>query len=200
MNNRRSSVSTHLSGCDRQFTPSQSGSSVHRFNPIFDHYRNLKTRIFVFAVLAVLISSSAFAQVRFGTVLGTVADSTGATVSGANVKLTNLGTNETRTMQTASGGLYTFPNLIAGLYKVDIEMSGFKHFTQDKIEVQVDVTTRIDAALQVGNTSETVLVTTEAPPLQTDSASLGTTISQKEVESIPLSGRNVNNMLTLVPA
>ena len=102
-------------------------------------------------------------------------------------------------MQTSSGGLYTFPNLSAGLYKVDVEMSGFKHFTQDKIEVQVDVTTRVDAALQVGNISETVVVTTEAPPLQTDSASLGTTIPQQEVESIPLSGRNVNNMLTLVP-
>ena len=126
-------------------------------------------------------------------------DSTGATVSGANVKLTNLGTNETRTMQSSSGGLYTFPNVSAGIYKVDIEISGFKHFTQDKVEVQVDVTTRVDAALQVGNVTETVLVTSEAPPLQTDSASLGTTISQKEVESIPLSGRNVNNMLTLVP-
>ena len=57
----------------------------------------------------------------------------------------------------------------------------------------------MDAALQVGNVNESVVVTTEAPPLQTDSASLGTTISQEEVESIPLSGRNVNNMLTLVP-
>jgi hypothetical protein len=159
----------------------------------------LKMRAMVLTALAILICSSAFAQVRFGTVLGTIADSTGATVSGANVKLTNLGTNETRTMQTSSGGLYTFPNLSAGLYKVDVEMSGFKHFTQDKIEVQVDVTTRVDAALQVGNISETVVVTTEAPPLQTDSASLGTTIPQQEVESIPLSGRNVNNMLTLVP-
>src|SRR5690242_20405441 len=114
MNNRRSSVSTHLSGCDRQFTPSQRGSSVHRFNPIFDHNCNLETRAFVLVVMAVLICSSAFAQVRFGTIVGTIADPTGATVSGANVKLTNLGTNETRTMQTANGGLYTFPNLIAG--------------------------------------------------------------------------------------
>ena len=63
----------------------------------------------------------------------------------------------------------------------------------------MDVATRVDAKLQVGNVTESVLVTTEAPPLQTDSASLGTTISQTEVESIPLSGRNVNNMLTLVP-
>ena len=142
---------------------------------------------------------SAFAQVRFGTILGTVTDSSGATVSGANVKLTNLGTNDARTAQTGAGGIYTFPNLTAGVYRVDIETPGFKHFTQDKAEVQVDVATRVDATLQVGNVSETVVVTSEAPPLQTDSASLGTTIAQAEVESIPLSGRNVNNMLTLVP-
>src|SRR5437868_2020792 len=70
---------------------------------------------------------------------------------------------------------------------------------QDKVEVQVDVTTRVDPTMQVGNVTESVLVTSEAPPLQTDNASLGTVIGQVEVESIPLSGRNINNMLTLVP-
>ena len=199
MNNRRSSVSTCLLGLAQQLLPSKIEFSVTERRAKHSQYYPLKIWVFILAAVAVLICSTAFAQVRFGTVLGMVSDTTGATVSGANVKLTNLGTNEARTMQTASGGFFTFPNLNAGLYKVDIEMSGFKHFTQDKVEVQVDVATRVDAALQVGNIAETVLVTTEAPPLQTDSASLGTTISQKEVESIPLSGRNVNNMLTLVP-
>ena len=85
-----------------------------------------------------------------------------------------------------------------GCTALKFETQGFKQFIQDNVEVQVDVATRVDAKLQVGNVTESVLVTTEAPPLQTDSASLGTTISQAEVESIPLSGRNVNNMLTLV--
>src|SRR5262249_48407665 len=139
------------------------------------------------------------AQVRFGSVVGTVADPSGGTLSGAAVKLINLGTNETRTMQTGASGTFAFPNLTAGIYRVEIEMSGFKRFAQDRVEVQVDVATRVDATLQVGSVTESVVVTTEAPPLQTDSASLGTTIGQQEVESIPLSGRNVNNMLTLVP-
>lgn len=142
---------------------------------------------------------SANAQVRFGTIVGIVDDPSGAVVSGATVKLINLGTNETRTFETASTGTFTFPNLIAGLYRVDVEMTGFKRFTQDKVEVQVDVTTRVNARLQVGNTSESIVVTTEAPPLQTDSASLGTVIDEQEVASIPVSGRNVNNILTLVP-
>jgi hypothetical protein len=148
---------------------------------------------------AAVLSLQAGAQVRFGSVVGTITDNSGATVSGATVKLTNLGTNETRTAQTSSAGTYVFPNLNAGLYKVEVQMAGFKQFIRDKVEVQVDLASRVDAGLQVGNVSETVEVVNEAPPLQTDSASLGTTIGQKEVESIPLSGRNVNNMLTLVP-
>ena len=150
-------------------------------------------------IVALMTCLSASAQVRFGTVLGTVVDASGATVSGATVKLTNLGTSETRSSQTGGAGTFTFPNLTAGLYRVEVEMAGFKHFTRENVEVQVDVSTRVDAPLQVGNVTESVVVTTEAPPLQTDSASLGTVISQQEVESIPLSGRNVNNMLTLVP-
>ncbi len=158
----------------------------------------LLATLLVFAAVATL-STPANAQVRFGTVVGTVADSSGATVSGATVKLTNLGTNETRTMPTGSEGLYAFPNLIAGLYRIEVEAAGFKRFAQDRVEVQVDVTIRVNATLQVGSVTESVVATTEAPPLQTDSASLGTVIAQAEVESIPLSGRNINNMLTLVP-
>ena len=156
------------------------------------------TAICVCLVLS-LLGVQLVAQVRFGGVLGTVSDASGAIVSGATVKLTNLGTNETRTMQTGSTGTFAFPNLIAGVYRVEIEMTGFKKFIRDNAEVQVDVTNRVDATLQVGNITESVVVTTEAPPLQTDSASLGTTVGLREVESIPLSGRNVNNMLTLVP-
>src|SRR5437660_3486878 len=155
--------------------------------------------ILVALFAAAVLCTNAGAQVRFGSVVGSVADASGATVSGATIKLTNLGTNETRTMQSSSAGTYSFPNLIAGMYRVEVQTQGFKQFIQDNVEVQVDVATRVDAKLQVGKETEFVVVTSEAPPLQADSASLGTVISQQEVESIPLSGRNVNNMLTLVP-
>ncbi len=200
MNIRWSSVSLSLSGVIRQLLLPKTHSSAGQSDTAPAKRFAARVSTFVLTiVVALAMSSLAFAQVRFGTVLGAVIDSTGATVSAANVKLTNLGTNESRTIQTGSGGLYAFPNLTAGVYRVDIETTGFKHFTQDKVEVQVDMITRVDATLQVGNVSETVVVTTEAPPLQTDSASLGTVITQAAVESIPLSGRNVNNMLTLVP-
>ena len=107
--------------------------------------------VVVLVVAAMLAwSTNAGAQVRFGSVLGIVTDPSGATVGGATVKLTNLGTNETRTTQTSGSGTYAFPNLIAGTYRVEVEMAGFKHFTQDRVEVQVDLATRVDASMQVG--------------------------------------------------
>ncbi len=170
----------------------QAGSMTQHF------MASLLSVVLVFLAAAALCTEAS-AQVRFGSVLGTVTDSSGAAVTGATVKLTNLGTNEVRTAKTGTAGTYAFPNLNAGIYKLEVEMAGFKLFIRDRVEVQVDVASRVDATMQVGNVSESVLVTSEAPPLQTDSASLGTTIGQNEVESIPLSGRNVNNMLTLVP-
>lgn len=154
--------------------------------------------VLAFTILAG-ICPQARAQVRFGSIVGTVTDSGGASLADATVKITSVDTNETRTANTTSAGTYSFPNLDAGIYRVEIEASRFKRFTQERTEVQVDLATRVDAAMQVGSVTESVLVTTEAPPLQTDSASLGTTITREEVESIPLSGRNVYNMLTLAP-
>jgi Carboxypeptidase regulatory-like domain/TonB dependent receptor len=139
------------------------------------------------------------AQVRFGTIVGNVVDANGASVVGANVTLTNLGTNEQRSLQTGSGGVYTFPNLDPGRYRVVIEQAGFKTFTEQDIQVEVDVTTRVDAALQVGRTSETVEVHADAITLQTDSSSLGAVVTQETVENTPVSGRNTNNLTILVP-
>jgi len=199
MANNRSLTSDHLSKFGK-FLPPQTKLSVGQTGVASTQRRPFKLMTLVLGVVVIAMTClSVSAQVRFGTVLGTIVDSSGATVSGATVKLNNLGTSETRTTQTSTAGTFTFPNVTAGLYRVEVEMAGFKHFTRENVEVQVDVSTRVDAALQVGNVTESVVVTTEAPPLQTDSASLGTTISQQEVESIPLSGRNVNNMLTLVP-
>ena len=142
---------------------------------------------------------SARAQVIFGTVVGTVSDPSGAPVPGATVRVISSNTNEARTTFTSSAGTYSIPNLAPGAYRVEVELSGFKQFVRSDVAVQVDVTTRVDVALQVGNVSESVSVTGQAPLLQTDSSSLGTVVPQEAIKSIPLSGRNVNNLLTLVP-
>lgn len=149
-------------------------------------------------VFALLLSLPLSSQVRFGSVVGSVTDPSGASVVDAAVTLTNLGTNEARSTTTGTTGNYTFPNVSAGRYRLEIEKTGFKKQVRE-LDVKVDVTARADAALELGAVSESVVVTSEAPLLQTDSSSLGTVVDQEQVEATPLSGRNVNNLLTLVP-
>jgi len=154
---------------------------------------------FAFITLLAVAHVPAMAQVIYGGIVGTVADPSGGAVPGATVKIVSLGTNEARTTSTSSAGTYSFPNLAPGQYRVEVTQPGFKQFIRSSVPVQVDVSSRVDVSLEVGNVSESIVVTSEAPLLQTDSSSLGTVVSQTAIQNIPLSGRNVNNLLTLVP-
>jgi hypothetical protein len=154
---------------------------------------------FIWFVLMAVLCIPANGQVIYGTVVGTVTDPSGGAIAGATVKITSLGTNEIRTATTSGSGAYSFANLSPGQYRVDVQQAGFKQSVRSPVEVQVDVASRVDVALEVGDVSQAVEVTGEAPLLQTDSASLGAVVSQQAIQSIPLSGRNINNLLTLVP-
>jgi len=155
-------------------------------------------------VLALLVgmfsvTSSLHAQNAFGSLVGTVTDSSGAVVPGAAVTLTNLGTNEKKVVQSDASGNYRFMALQPTQYKVEIEKTSYKRVVQSPITVQVDSTARLDISLQVGAASETVEVTTQAPLLQTESGTLGSQVEGKTVEQMPLNGRNVTNLIALVP-
>jgi hypothetical protein len=139
------------------------------------------------------------AQVIYGAIAGTITDASGGFVPGATVKITSAGRNESRTTSTSSTGTYAFANLAPGQYRLEVQQTGFKQVVRSGVEVQVDVTSRVDLALEVGDVSQSVVVTSEAPLLQTDSSSLGTVVPQQAIQSVPLSGRNINNLLTLVP-
>ena len=157
----------------------------------------------VFAALLAMIvlgTSQLRAQNAFGALVGTVTDSSGAVVPGATVTLTNLGTNEKKVMQSETSGSYRFVNLPPTQYKIEVQKTGYKNIIQSPITIQVDATGRLDVALQVGNAAtETVEVTTQAPLLQTESGTLGSQVEGKTVEEMPLNGRNVMNLITLVP-
>jgi hypothetical protein len=140
------------------------------------------------------------AQSTYGSISGTVADSTGAAIAGANVTLTNVGTAEKRTQSSGDDGHFTFVNLFQGQYRIDIEKQGFKHFSHPGVTVQVQQDTHIDAALTVGQVSETVEVTGEPPLLQTESSSLGQVVEQRKADELPLNGRNIFNLITVSPA
>ncbi len=155
----------------------------------------------LFALLLVALAGMprAIAQTAFGTVVGNVTDPSGALVPNATVTLTNEGTGQRRTMKTTSAGTYSFVNLDPGNYTVQVEQAGFKTIEQKGIVVQVGSTTRQDVALQVGNANQQIEVTAAPPLIQTDSATLGSVVGQRTIAAMPLSGRNVNNLLTLVP-
>jgi outer membrane receptor protein involved in Fe transport len=155
--------------------------------------------LLVFSLCSFLESVPTFCQNTFGTIVGTVNDNTGAAVSGATVTLTNDETGERRTGSTDSSGDYQFVSLTPDNYKLEIEATGFKHYTRDGIAVQVDQTFRANAAMEVGTVSQQVVVTAQAPIMQTETASLGQVVAGKAVTNIPLNGRNVLALVALVP-
>ena len=139
------------------------------------------------------------AQTFYGSVVGSVTDNSGAVVAGATVTITNLGTSESRTADTNAAGEYSFVNLVPANYKVDVQAGNFKHFVRQSVAVTVNTTTRVNAVLEVGAATETVEVSTSTPLLQTESGSLGDQIGQKQVEEMPLNGRNTMNLMELAP-
>jgi hypothetical protein len=151
--------------------------------------------------LAATLSNSSMvrAQSFYGSVVGTVTDDSGAVVPDATVTITNIGTNDVRTTKADATGAYRFINLVPAAYKVDINAENYKRFVRQSVQVTVDTTVRVDAALQVGATTETVEVTTQTPLLQTESGTLGDTVEGKQVQQIPLNGRNTFNLMALVP-
>jgi outer membrane receptor protein involved in Fe transport len=138
-------------------------------------------------------------QVITGSLVGTVTDPAGATVNGANITLTNDATAEVRSASTDGDGNYQFLNLPPATYKVDIEATGFKHYTRDGVTVQVDQTFRVNALMEVGTVNQQVVVNSQAPIMQTETASLGQVVAGKAVTNIPLNGRNVLALVALVP-
>src|SRR5258706_10702125 len=151
-------------------------------------------------VLLSLSCVSLHAQSTFGSISGTVSDTTGATVAEAAVTLTNVGTAEKRTQPSGTDGLFTFVNLFPGEYRIDVEKTGFKHFARTGLSVDVQQTTHVDAALQVGEVTQIVEVTTAAPLLQQETSSLGTVVDQREANELPLNGRNIFNLTTITPS
>jgi Carboxypeptidase regulatory-like domain/TonB dependent receptor len=154
----------------------------------------------LFTVLLLCLAPLTQGQSTYGSITGLVTDSTGAAVADAKVTLTNTGTQETRTQNTGSDGLYSFVNLIPGNYRVDVEKSGFKHFTRQNASVDVNQSARIDATLTVGQVTESIEVTAQTSLLQPETSSLGQVVDQREANELPLNGRNIYNLTTITPS
>ena len=144
------------------------------------------------ASLVVLLSSAAplGAQVDTGSILGTVSDTSGASVHGATVTLTNEGTNASLATTTGSDGTYKFTPVRIGTYKLTATLPGFQTVTQRNVTVNVGQDVVVDFALKPGSVSETVEVQSSLPVLETQDASVGQVVDSRNVDNLPLNGRN----------
>ncbi|MBS1798796.1 MAG: TonB-dependent receptor [Acidobacteria bacterium] len=134
------------------------------------------------------------------TLLGTVQDTTGATINNAKVTATNMATSTVYESVTNSAGNYTVPNLPPGRYSVVVVAQGFKKETHQNIDVLINSSTRADFDLAPGSVSEEVMVTTAPPLLQTDRADISTKLEAHQLANLPMTtNRNFQSLLTLVP-
>ena len=139
------------------------------------------------------------AQVASAEVSGTVTDPSGAGVANAKVIATNKATNVARETVTNPTGAYLINLLPPGDYTLTVEASGFRKLSQTGLTLQINQQAQLDLALQVGQVNETVEVTAAAPMLQSEASSLGTVVSEKLVNQLPLNGRNFIQLATLSP-
>jgi hypothetical protein len=146
-----------------------------------------------------LLCLPAFSQVNFGGILGNVSDRSGGVIAGATITVTNTQTGQSRTMTTDSAGGYVAPSLSPGTYSVRAGASGFKSSEHVNILVEVGSNVRVDLALEVGASTQTVSVTSAVPLVDATSATLGGTLSNEAINDLPLNGRNFQNLITLRP-
>ena len=135
----------------------------------------------------------------YGSLVGQVTDVSGAVVKDASITAIDLGTSESRSGTTNNAGDYQFVNLVPGRYRIDITAAGFKLFSRNPIDVRVDSVVRVDATLAVGSANESIEVKGQTSLLSTQNSSAGQVIEGRQVQDTPLNGRNVMNLLALVP-
>jgi Carboxypeptidase regulatory-like domain len=151
-------------------------------------------------VLAPLsLARTASAQAVTGTILGTVADTTGAVLPGVTVTVKHTETGLTRTLVSDSNGEYTAASIPTGTYTVTGEISGFKSVSLSNVQVGVDQRVRADIKLEVGAMTESVEIVAQTPLVQTSSSDLSTTVTEEQMQQLPLNGRNFVSLTRSVP-
>jgi outer membrane receptor protein involved in Fe transport len=149
--------------------------------------------------LCLICSTQLFAQGTGGRILGRVSDSSGAVLGGVKVTLTNEATSVSSDTTTNSGGDYGFPQVPVGTYTLAFDLTGFKTNVRKGVVVDLNQVITLNTALQVGETKETVEVTSEAPLVDTTSTQLGAIMDSRQVSNLPLNTRDTYQLLQLQP-
>jgi hypothetical protein len=167
----------------------------------------MRRRLFrEFALLSLLFAAvvasitPAQAQVLYGSMVGTVEDSTGATVPSATVTITSKESGQTRTATTNESGGYSIGNVLAGTYELKVSAAGFRTFVETDVAITINNVARVNVKLEVGGTTEQITVAASAALLQADKADVHVEINAKEITDLPLANyRNYQSLIDLVP-
>jgi len=157
---------------------------------LLERARELAIMGFVYLLLSLLVAVPLWSQMDTGGITGTVTDQTGAVIPGVKVTIANQGTGLSISTTTDASGGYKFTPLKIGTYTVTAEFQGFQTSTHKDITVSVQQTPVVDFSLLPGQVTQTVEVTGAAPLLQTTDASVGQVVNSRNVNNLPLNGRN----------
>ncbi len=162
--------------------------------------RKASWSVFLVLSLALCLVIPVLAQNDRASITGRVTDPSGANVVGASVKATNINTGASFGATTNDDGRFVVPSILqVGQYRVEATKAGFKTAVSDNIELRIGDVREVNLALQVGATSETVTVTSEAPLLNTETSSQGGIIVGRQITELPLRDRNFTNLALLTP-
>jgi hypothetical protein len=158
-----------------------------------------KSNLLIGALFAVALTYTCLGQSPNATVTGLVTDSTGNAMPNATVQLINVDTNVATKVTTNGDGLYRITGLVPGVYRAETSKEGFKRVIKDEIVLHVQDQVSLSFSLQVGSVTESITVEAGEPLLQTQTSSLSEAIEGRTVQDTPLNGRNVLNLVALVP-
>jgi hypothetical protein len=150
-------------------------------------------------VFSVLSPTFALAQIGQAELRGAIVDESGLAVPGVTITATHVATGTSRSIQTSETGTYVMPALPIGVYNVKAELVGFAVVQKEGITLNVGQAAIVNFALQLATVQETITVVNEAPLVDTKRSELAGNVSQKQVESLPLNGRNWLDLVALVP-
>ena len=160
-------------------------------------FKSDRWRRALLTVAAILWAAGAAAQTTSGRLSGAVLDSSGAVLPGATITLTNEGTNQVQTAVSNETGVYLFPQVSVGNYRVEIALSGFKSATYTKVAIAVGQEYSLTARLELGNLNEVVTVEAGASLVPTTSPEVSTRVEQQQILALPLNGRNPISLVQL---
>jgi hypothetical protein len=160
--------------------------------------RRLQACLGILAIVLLMLGSVS-AQSFKATVVGQITDANGAVVPGATVTIVQKGTGATLTATTNDEGNFTIAQITPGSYDVSIEAPNFKRSVRSDLQLETDKTQRLNITLEAGNVSEMVQVVAEAPVINSDTSDKGEVITNRQVQELPLNGRDATDLAQLVP-